>query len=155
MSKKECFDNKNVKTDEITIKFNSDVAKRNGIFNNGDQYVMYILINDDLKMDTGKLISFCCRSVCKVMIENEKLSIKQEGYNKWVNNFEPIIVLKAKESDLLYCINKYSNIDNEIWCHNIIDLGRTNISPFSLTVVAFTPIMRNKTPEFIGNLREL
>ena len=139
----------------ISIKFNLNIAEQNGIFHEDDQYVMYILINDELKMDINRTIKFCCHSVCKVVIENENLTVKQKSYSEWVNNDEPIIILKANESDLIFCVNEYSDMNKYIWCQNIIDLNKTDISPFSLTTIAFSPMMRKEAPDIIKNLKKL
>jgi len=36
-----------------------------------------------------------------------------------------------------------------------LGLGNSEISPFSMTTVAFTPILRKNTPDFMGKLKEL
>lgn len=143
------------KKDEISIKFNFDAAEQNGFFDEDEQYVMFILVNDELKMDMNKLIQFCCHSVCKVIIENERSTVKSEAYINWVNNYEPTIVLKAKGEDLIFCINEYSDVNKDIWCKNVIDLGKINVSPFSITTVAFTPMMKKDVPNIIKYLKEL
>ena len=34
--------------------------------NNDDEYVMYVLVNNDLKMGKGKIASQCMHSACRV-----------------------------------------------------------------------------------------
>jgi|LakMenEpi03Aug12_release.lakeMendotaPanAssembly.Ray.scaffolds.fasta_scaffold158286_3 peptidyl-tRNA hydrolase len=140
---------------DIPIKLNIKIAEENGLFDNEDQYIMYILVNNDLKMDINKVIRFCCDSLSQVIIENERASIRTEAYIKWLNNNEKKVILKAKETDLLYCVNNFSDINSNIWCKNILELGQTSVSPFSLTTVAFTPMLRKNTPDIIQKLKEL
>lgn len=149
------MNNKEIPENEVSVKINIDIAKENGIFDDDNDYVLYILVNDDLKMDLNKLIKFCCNSICEVVKVNENLKCKSENYINWSKTGEKIIIFKAKEEDLLYCVNQYSDPNKEIWCQNILGLGNPEKSPFSMTTVAFTPILRKNTPEFISKLKEL
>lgn len=124
------------------------------LFNNDEDYVLCVLINDELKMDYGKIMNFCCQSIYKVIKLNESFTCNNDGYLKWVNS-EKFIILKAKEEDLLYCVNTYSNTSDNIWCQNILDLGKPEISAFSLVCVAFTPIIIKDIPQFMKYLKEL
>lgn len=120
---------------------------------NENEYVMYILVNQDLSMGKGKIVAQCCHSVTRMIktLEYKKL----ECYTNWLNNHEPKIVLKASEKELLYCIENYSNYNKDIFCVHTIDLGRTQIKPNSLTTVVFCPIMRKYTPDLIRKLKLL
>lgn len=138
-----------------SIKINYNIAKENGIFNGDDDYVLYILINNDLNMDYGKILNFCCQSVYKVVKANEGFDCNNNGYINWMATGEKICIIKAKENDLLYCINKYSDITDDVWCQNILDLGNTDLSAFSLVCVAFTPMIKKNIPEFMKSLKEL
>lgn len=125
------------------------------ILNKEDEYIMYILVNSELKMKTGKISSQCCHSSCKVIQILENFKDKPEYYVKWLSNGYPKIILKADEITLKMCIDNYNNVNKEIWCVHTIDLGRTQIKPNSLTSVAFNPILRKSVPEFIKTLKLL
>lgn len=143
----------NLQNDNMTVKFNYDVAKNNGVFDNENDPVMYVIINNDIKMDINKMITHCCHSVSKIIRINEKL--KPNIYNLWINNFEQKILLKTTEENLLYFINNYSDMQKDIWCQHVLDISGDNDSPFSITAIAFTPILIKHTPDLIKSLRKI
>lgn len=123
-----------------------------------DEYVMYILVNKDLKMKAGKIASQCCHSACKVVQIHEDKT--KEGnsfceYLKWKFSNYGKIVLKADQKTLEECIKKYSDKSQKIWCECTYDLGRTQIEAGSLTTVAFTPMSKESAPEIIKQLKLL
>ena len=127
-----------------------------------EESVMYILVNSDIKMEKGKTANQCCHSACRVtrLIESHNIP-NNSAYNKWVNNFEPKIVLKCSEQEMNkyienYGINKSEDIENMgIWCTYTRDIGRTQIETGSLTTIAFCPIFRKNTPDMIKKLKLL
>jgi PTH2 family peptidyl-tRNA hydrolase len=123
--------------------------------NKNEEFIMYIIVNMDLKMDKGKIASQCCHSSCKVVQILENFENEPDYYKKWLNSNYPKIVLKGNEKLLKFCIDNYSDINKEMWCVHTRDLGRTQIEPNSLTTVAFNPIMRKMTPDFIKELKLL
>lgn len=145
---------------QISVTFNK-LNINDNIFEtpqyNNDDYILYVLVNDDLNMNMNKIIHFCCRAVYKVIWLNENCdscydTFCYENYIKWIESGEKFSILSAKEIDLLYCVDKYSLLDEDIWCTNIIDIGRTDISVFSLVCVAFTPISIRDVPDFINKM---
>ncbi len=135
-------------------KIDLKLLKKKGVFEHEDDYIMYILINSDIKLDLGQLISQSCDSIIKVVRLNEQKYNMQDSYNNWVHSDETKIFLKANQEDLLYAINKYGSPYETIWCQHTLDLNDES-SPFTITSVAFTPFQRKYTPDFIQNLESL
>ena len=130
--------------------------------NHNDEAVMYILVNINIKMEKGKTSNQCSHSACRVtrLIESHDV-IHNDSYVKWVNNFEPKIILKCTEQEMNKYIEYYEIKENEditnkeIWCTYTRDIGRTQIETGSLTTIAFCPILRKDTPEMIKKLKLL
>ncbi len=121
-----------------------------------DEYVMYILVNRDLKMGQGKVASQCCHSACKVVQYHEsQYKGLMHSYLEWTYGLYAKIVLKSDEKTMKECIEKYSDTTKEIWCIGTYDAGRTQIPSGSLTTVAFTPILKSRAPDFIKALKLL
>ena len=137
----------------IIIKVNYELAKENGLFDHENDPVMYIIVNDDIIMDYNKIITQCCHSVSKITRINENL--KTKTYSQWISSYESKIILKTSESNLLYCINNFADIQKDIWCVHILDLIKTDASPFSITAVAFNPMLIKQTPDFIKKFQTM
>ncbi len=101
---------------------------------------MYIFVNNELKMSSGKIASQVGHVVMAMTehLLNNKKSDEYKLYLQWKLNGQSKIVLKATESDLLYL----KDLPNSKY---VIDAGITQINPNSLTVVGFLP---NIHPEF-------
>lgn len=115
-------------------------------------YVMYILVNKDLKMSGGKLASQCCHSVCKAIRVLERQQPKDKGYTEWLKNGEAKVVLRSNEKEMLEIIAQYevdervNRNSSNIWCAHTLDAGKTEIAPNSLTTLAFRPILKSEIP---------
>ena len=102
-----------------------------------ENYYMYIVVNGDLKMHKGKIASQVGHAVQKVteycLKECPKL------WKKYNSSCTPKIVLKTKnEEELLNLIDKTDNIFK---CY-VIDAGKTQIKPNSLTAVGYIPMSK-------------
>jgi PTH2 family peptidyl-tRNA hydrolase len=104
-----------------------------------NNYVMYILVNSELKMEKGKIaaqvghaVEMITNTVNKIVDNNYK-----DIYKKYLHNGCKKIVLKAKQEEL----EKHINDKDSVY---VIDAGRTQIPAGSLTVVAFLPSDKNK-----------
>ena len=87
-------------------------------------YTMYIIINNDLNMGKGKIASqvgHVVQHIIEDLLESyynsNKKKDKYSNYLKWKNGCKKI-VLKASQSDLLYCLENYD-------CVPVYDLGKT------------------------------
>lgn len=132
------------------MKLNKNV-KNFKVDNRDEELLMYILVNQDLKMTAGKIAGQCCHSVRRIttILENMKLN----NYYIWCKNYEPKIVLKASTEQLTNFIDNYSNMKKPIWCIATYDLGRTQIEEGSLTTICFNPMKRKDVPMELQELR--
>ncbi len=105
-------------------------------------YTMYIIINNDLNMNKGKIASQVGH-VVQHMIENilesyylsKKCTDKYNSYIKWKSGSKKI-VLKTTHNNLLNLIQNYD-------CEPIYDAGKTQVEENSLTCVGFYPSNKN------------
>lgn len=103
-----------------------------------NKHVMYILINNDLKMSSGKIASQVGH-VVQLIIEEivsdsyEKFTITDiyNDYIKWKKDCVKI-VLKASDKQMQELIKHKK-------ARYIIDNGLTQVEPNSLTAIAFFP----------------
>lgn len=119
-----------------------------------DEYVMYILINENMASKTEKVMTTCCHIISKIIreIENTGNKGKIDGYTNWIDTHERKIFLKATDEELLRCISLYSNITNKnIWCQYILDV---NGNQLSIPAVAFIPMAQKKAPRIIKQMEE-
>lgn len=107
------------------------------------RYVMYILVNTDLKMEKGKIagqVGHVVGIITEEIIRKAYESVTPESledyqnYENWIRkDMYTKVVLKATEPEMRYALA------TEKKCRFIIDAGRTQIAPNSLTVVGFFP----------------
>lgn len=103
------------------------------------EITMYIFVNTDLGMKGGKVASQVGHVVRRITdeivrsgYESNKIPESYVTYMKWINDGEKKITLKATEAQLRELIKEDD-------AHYVIDAGRTQIAPDSLTVVGFKP----------------
>jgi len=101
---------------------------------------MYIFVNNDLNMSTGKIASQVGHVVAIIIeyILNNKKSNEFGRYKEWKKSGQKKIILKATNDDLI-------DFHNSPESKTIFDAGKTQIKSGSLTVVGFFP---NLHPEF-------
>lgn len=121
------------------------------------EVIMYIIINNDLKMGKGKIAGQACHSVARIIriLENMKNTLHRNNYMNWCKNYEPKIVLKATQEQIEDLIEKYSDIKKNIWSIYTQDLGRTQIEEGSITSICFCPIKRKDRPIELKDLKLL
>lgn len=107
--------------------------------NNEEQYYMYILVNDDLKMGKGKIagqvghvVGLITEEILKKFYESKKSPDCYQRYIKWKNTGHAKIILKATQEQIK------SFVENPETMY-ILDAGKTQIAPNSLTVLGFFP----------------
>ena len=123
-----------------------------------NEYVMYIVVNSDLKMGKGKIAAQVAHSACRVTRFLDFLPERPVYYHQWLNYSEPKIVLKASEEKMQALLKEHcihTNTDSKTWCFHTIDAGRTQIPSGSLTTLAFRPMRRKNAPENIKSLKLL
>ena len=107
--------------------------------NDDDQYYMYILVNDDLKMGKGKIASqvghvvgLITEEIIRKSYESDKVQECYLRYVQWKNTGHAKIILKANQEQITSFIGHSESM-------YILDAGRTQIAPNSLTVLGFYP----------------
>ena len=106
---------------------------------------MYILVNDDLKMGKGKIASqvghvvgMMTEDIIRKSYESHKgVPDCYSRYVRWKNNGQAKIVLKATEEQIKTFMGHPET-------SYVIDAGRTQIAPDSLTVLGFYPSSNNR-----------
>ena len=123
---------------------------------------MYLIVNSSVKMSKGKTaaqVGHVVQRITEYMVLN-----KPQQWNNYKNSGMAKIVLRASEEDIIKMIMKYGTINGcDLMKNNknnktgpisyIIDAGRTQIPPNTLTVIGFCPIMIKK--DMILNYPEL
>lgn len=115
--------------------------------------IMYILINENLKMSPGFMAEQVANSACLVQREIEKSYNKPLYYNKWLDNYEKKVTVTASEDDLLYCVEKYVE-NSDIWC-KITKSFAYEDEPLVLTSLAFRPMVESEVPNLIKKLEKI
>lgn len=106
---------------------------------NDEQYYMYVLVNDDLKMGKGKIagqvghvVGLITEEIIRKSYESDKVPDSYLRYVRWKNTGHAKIILKATQEQITSFIGYPETM-------YILDAGRTQIAPDSLTVLGFYP----------------
>lgn len=116
---------------------------------NDSDVVMYILVNNDLGMGKGKIagqvghvVGMIVEEIIMKYIEknssqkkssqDKKLSDSYTRYLKWKKTGHTKIILKATEEQIKSFIGEPESA-------YVLDMGKTQIAPDSLTVIGFYP----------------
>lgn len=104
-----------------------------------EQYYMYVLVNDDLKMGKGKIaaqvghvVGIITEEIIRKSYESDKVLECYLSFIQWKNTGYAKIILKATQEQITSFIGHPETI-------YILDEGRTQIAPNSLTVLGFFP----------------
>ena len=117
---------------------------------NDDEIAMYIVLNNDLHMGKGKLVSQGAHVVSKIIRKLESISTNKSKcdlvirYDDWLSNGEAKIVLKATTQQLEELLKLPES-------EYVMDAGRTQIAENSLTAVGFYPNTKTKMKKILGN----
>lgn len=115
-----------------------------------DEYTMYILINKTLPMQKGKIASQVGHAVQK--ITEYCLIYQPEIYQKYCqNNYAKIVLKVTNKETFLEILNQTIHLHKSY----VVDEGRTQIKPNSLTAVGFIPIKKKDVPKCFQNLKLL
>ena len=115
-----------------------------------DNYVMYIIVNGGLKMRSGKTAAQVGHAIHK--ITEVCVKTRKKLWRKYNSNCCPKIVLRTKDQDeLLEIIERTQSLYKTY----VIDEGRTQIPPDSLTAIAYVPMIKEFTPKIIQKLNLL
>lgn len=111
-----------------------------------DDYTLYVVINNDLHMQKGKIMSqiahvieIITERILKQIYEMPNSGSLKQNYMKYTNTGRKKIILKATQTELEKLIK-----NNPHTCEYVTDAGKTQIPAGSLTVVGFMPSNNNK-----------
>lgn len=92
-----------------------------------------LLIRNDIKMTTGKIISQVSHALIKMLAKANKKKIK-----KWKSEGEKIVSLKVKsEEELLFYVDNAKEYN--LFSHIVMDAGKTQISSGTYTIGIIGP----------------
>ena len=112
---------------------------------------MYLFVNTDLKMEKGKIagqvghaVQIITEKILRLGYESRNIPECYVRYNKWSRSGAKKVVLKATQQQMEQLLNLDGHLDE---CITVIDAGRTQIEPNSMTVVGFFPTYDKKISE--------
>ncbi|MFH1229817.1 MAG: peptidyl-tRNA hydrolase Pth2 [Candidatus Aenigmatarchaeota archaeon] len=108
-----------------------------------------LIIRTDLKMNKGKIASQCAHASIAAFLKS-----KDHERQDWIREGMKKIVLKvSSESELedLFKLSKKERLPSEM----IIDAGRTQIEPGTVTALGIGPAEDKKIDEITGKLKLL
>lgn len=112
-----------------------------------DQYIMYILVNNSLKMGKGKIasqVAHAAQKVTEYCLKNDK-----ELYDNYCKNSYAKAVLKVPNEELLLQILEELKGLHKSY---VVDEGRTQINRDSVTAIGFNPMKKSERPECLQKL---
>ena len=115
-----------------------------------EEYVIYMIVRNDLKMGKGKIAAQCGHAIQYLTIA----AMNTEEFRKYYRGAHAKICLKVQTEAELDQIRDYCN-ENGIINYQVVDAGRTQIAPNSKTVLGVGPILKSKVPVIISELKLL
>ncbi|KAG0437884.1 putative peptidyl-tRNA hydrolase 2 [Dictyocoela muelleri] len=109
-------------------------------------YTLYLLINTDLGMSKGKIISQIAHAIGSVYENTDPDLIKA-----WLSSGSKKVVLKSNQDFMNELVYKCKR--SGIIAYPVIDAGRTQIPSGSLTVLAIGPELTEKSKEYVKSLK--
>lgn len=114
----------------------------------GEQYALNIIINADLHMQRGKVISQACHATSGVMAAAKK---DDDTFDAWRQSGEAKIVLKAGVDEIANVVRNARN--KGVFVYKVYDAGRTQVLPGSNTAVAVGPAPKSVLSLLTGHLK--
>lgn len=117
-----------------------------------NELVMYIVVNRELEMSAGKIAAQVGHVIVKYMrevrraVSEEFCSENQDLCDRWIEQGQIKVVLGAHQPTM----EKLCLLPG---VHSIIDEGRTEVPPNSLTALCFQPMVRGDAPREIRRLQ--
>ena len=114
------------------------------------ELIMYIVINKDLNMSSGKIAAQACHACTEYLLNTLQKDDNEEilKLNKWYADCQKKIILKAD----IKTLQKFSNMQHAF---PVYDLGFTEVPPNSLTAVCLGIHDKAQVPSNIKRLRLL
>lgn len=113
---------------------------------------IYYVINTSLKMGAGKIAAQCCHVNTEIIREMEKNTKLPRIYREWKLYGETTIILAADEQQFNAIFEEFKNSKEPIMKY-VVDAGRTEVKPGTITVLGFMPVRKENAPDCIKNLK--
>lgn len=126
-----------------------------------DEFVLYLVVNSELSMSTGKTAAQCGHAVEYMLMKYFEFKKNQpvwpaggDKYNKikaveeWHKNHGTKVILRAKGAKF----QKLKEVGGEFV---VTDLGKTELVGQNETVIGFWPIRKSMAPKELTKLRLL
>ena len=114
-------------------------------------YKLVILVRNDLNMSTGKIVAQTAHAVVDATLKSYSGTTH---FWKWKSNGETIIALKVKNEKTLLTIMDIAN-RKHVPHGYIVDEGRTQVTPDTITVGFVGPDNEEKINKLVGQLKLL
>ena len=137
------FHTNNKKNNELSIK-NIQIK------NSKEPISLYLIINSDLNMSEGKIISQIVHSTVKVCIYSLLNKSLKVLFNKWVIQGERVIILKSGLENMKILSEKFTKL--KIFNIFITDAGKTEVKANSITILVVGPNFTNNIYSEIKDL---
>lgn len=112
------------------------------------ELVQYIIVNNSLKMNKGKIAAQCAHAAVSVLDKADRELIEE-----WKNEGMKKIVLKVSTTEEL--LELFQKTKRTLPCALITDAGRTQIEAGSKTCFACGPIEESDGQKFFSHLKLL
>lgn len=117
-----------------------------------DEYKLVIVMRTDLKMSKGKLCAQASHAAVNCALSSKKNN--SSAFNEWYAEGQKKVVLKVQSLEELYEIKAVADAQ-KITNSLIIDAGRTEIPPDSVTCLGIGPAPTSVLDKITGDLSML
>lgn len=111
-----------------------------------DNIKQVIVVNSDLDLSRGKLVSQACHGSLKAFRQSP-----EDLRSEWMSSGEKKIVLKASTERLKSLESEFE--DRSITSVTVRDAGRTEVEPGTLTCIAAGPEKESRLDSVTGELK--
>ncbi len=118
--------------------------------NDPDDFKFVILVRNDVKMTKGKIAAQVAHAAVNCAFTSKKKDSAK--FNKWYDSGQTKIVLKVDSLRELYEFKAIAEALG-ITCSLIIDAGRTQIEPGTVTCLGIGPEKASVLDKITGNLK--
>ncbi len=115
-----------------------------------DEIVQYIIFRKDLKLSPGKIAAQAGHAV-QLALETIWRKQEYEWAHQWKTGSYTKIVLQVKDKTELHSLADSLDADNRQYSW-VIDHGRTEIEPGTVTCMALQPMPRSIAAKYVGSL---
>lgn len=117
-----------------------------------EEYKLVVLVRNDLKMGKGKIAAQVGHASVEAALYAEKKN--KRAFDAWMSSGQAKIVLRVDSLDELLEFGRIAK-GNGIHVTSIVDAGRTQIEPGSMTCIALGPAPIGELDKITGELKML